>query len=60
MKKKYQSEPLMVCHQSAEGLYRLGIISEAEMKEYDEGCLVKELESAYTVPKTQILEHATA
>jgi DNA-binding transcriptional regulator YiaG len=60
MEKKYQSEALMVCHQSAEGLHRLGIINEAEMKEFNEGCLVKEVEPAYTAKKTKILEHATA
>ena len=37
--KKYQSEALMVIHQDAEGLHRLGKINESEMKEYDEGCL---------------------
>ena len=40
--KKFQSEALMVLHQDAEGLRRLGIISDTEMKKYDEGCLVKE------------------
>jgi len=47
MKKKYQSEALMVNHQSAESLFRLGEISEAEMKEYDEMCLVQEPEESY-------------
>jgi len=40
MEKKYQSEALMVNHQSAESLFRLGEISEAEMREFDEMCLV--------------------
>jgi hypothetical protein len=40
MKKKYQSELLGVLHQDALADYKLGIISEAEMREYDEGCLV--------------------
>jgi DNA-binding transcriptional regulator YiaG len=38
--KKYQSEALKVIHQDAEGLHRLGIISDKEMQEYDRGCLV--------------------
>ena len=42
MDKKYESEALMVCHQSAESLFRLGIIDADEMKEFDEGCLVQE------------------
>ena len=47
MKKKYQSEALMVNHQSAESLFRLGEISEAEMREFDEMCLVQEPEESY-------------
>jgi DNA-binding transcriptional regulator YiaG len=42
MKKKYQSEQLMVCHQDAEALYQIGAITEAEMREFDEDCLVPE------------------
>jgi hypothetical protein len=42
MKQRYQSELLGVLHQEALADYQLGIISEAEMKEYDEDCLVPE------------------
>jgi DNA-binding transcriptional regulator YiaG len=42
--KKYQSEVLMVIHQDAEGMHRLGIISDEKMKEFDRGCLVQEKE----------------
>jgi DNA-binding transcriptional regulator YiaG len=42
MAKKYQSEQLMICHQDAEALYRIGAISEAEMREFDKDCLVPE------------------
>jgi DNA-binding transcriptional regulator YiaG len=42
VKKKYQSEALMVCHQDAVGLHRLGLIDDAKMREFDEGCLVPE------------------
>jgi DNA-binding transcriptional regulator YiaG len=58
--KKYQSEALMVLHQDAEGLHRLGIISDAEMREYDEGCLLKEPKTAYETEKSIKMEHATA
>jgi len=58
--KRYESEALMVLHQDAEGLHRLGIISDAEMKEYDEGCLVKEPETAYETENPVKMEHATA
>jgi DNA-binding transcriptional regulator YiaG len=49
MAKKYQSEQLMVCHQDAEALYRIGAINEAEMREFDEDCLVPEPEAPKTV-----------
>jgi hypothetical protein len=42
MKQRYQSELLGVLYQEALADYQLGIISEAEMKEYDEDCLVPE------------------
>jgi DNA-binding transcriptional regulator YiaG len=42
MERKYQSEILMVCHQDAEGMHRLGLIDDAKMREFDEGCLVAE------------------
>ena len=59
MWKKYESEALMVCHQSAEGLHRLGIISDAEMREYDEGCLIQEPEKTPTTEKSATIEHVT-
>ena len=57
--KKYQSEALMVIHQDAEGLRRLGIISEDEMKEYDEGCLVKEQKTPQIIEKAAVMEPVT-
>ena len=58
--KKYYSEALMVVHQDAEGLHRLGIISDAEMKEFDEGCLVQESKTEHTTEKPTALKHITA
>ncbi|GHT96529.1 hypothetical protein FACS1894141_6770 [Spirochaetia bacterium] len=40
MNKKYESELLMVCHETAQALHEIGAITDAEMKEYDEDCLV--------------------
>ena len=57
MEKKYQSEALMVNHQSAESLFRLGEISEAEMREFDELCLVHEPEESYAAEPSAELEH---
>ena len=44
--KKYQSDILKVIHQDAKGMHRLGIISDAEMEDFDKGCLVKEPKTA--------------
>ncbi|MDR2471391.1 MAG: hypothetical protein LBD09_04710 [Treponema sp.] len=41
MKKKYQSELLMILHQDAESLYRIGALTGTEMREFDEDCLVR-------------------
>ena len=54
MEKKYQSEVLMVCHQSAEALFRLGIIDADEMKEFDEDCLA---ETEYATEKSVTRGH---
>ena len=32
----------MVCHQSAQTLFKIGVIDADEMREFDEGCLVQE------------------
>ena len=58
--KKYQSEALKVIHQDAEGLHRLGIISNEEMREYDLDCLIQEPGTAPVAPKTVVTEHITA
>ena len=60
MDKKYKSEALMVCHQSAESLFRLGIIDADEMKEFDEDCLDLQPETANVSEKSPEKEHVTA
>ena len=45
MDRKYESEALMVSHQSAESLFRLGVIDADEMREFDEMCLAQETET---------------
>jgi len=42
MKNKYESEMLQVIHEDMKGLHRLGIISDARMREFDRDCLVPE------------------
>ncbi|GHU67571.1 hypothetical protein FACS189447_09860 [Spirochaetia bacterium] len=41
-KKTYKSEILMVIHQHIEAGYKLGLVSDQEMREFDEDCLVPE------------------
>jgi hypothetical protein len=47
----------MVVHESAKDLWEIGLISEAEMREYDEICLVQEPEESYAAEPSAELEH---
>ena len=47
MGKKYQSKILQAIHEDAKGMNRLGIISDAEMREFDEDCLVQEPDTSH-------------
>jgi len=59
--KKYKSEIYEVVHQDAIANFEVGAISEAEMKEFDDMCFVKEKpEADYTVEKPAVLKHITA
>jgi DNA-binding transcriptional regulator YiaG len=51
MKRTYQSEQLMVCHQDAEALYQIGAITEAQMRKFDKDCPV--LEPAFKAPSAR-------
>ena len=59
MGKKYESEVLKVCHQSAESLFRLGIIDAEEMKEFDEGCLIQEPKKTNKAKNFAEMEYAS-
>jgi DNA-binding transcriptional regulator YiaG len=50
--KKYRNEAMKVVHEQAAYFFSKGIINAAEMKEYDEGCLVSPT-LASTPPATQ-------
>jgi putative transcriptional regulator len=43
---KYKSEIFEVIHQNASEIFAIGAISAAEMREFDEMCLVREPEPA--------------
>ena len=47
MRKKYQSKILQAIHEDMKGMHELGIISDAEMRKFDEECLVQEPKPAY-------------
>jgi len=57
--KKYRSEISEVMHQDAMADFEMGLISEAEMREYDEMCFVQEPETTYEETPV-IKEHVTA
>jgi hypothetical protein len=44
--KKYQSDFLGSLHETAESLYKIGVISDAEMREYDRNYFVREEQPA--------------
>ena len=48
--KKYESELMKVLHEQAVYFNKEGIISDAEMKEYDEDCLVQKADTPNAAP----------
>ena len=53
MRKKYQSKILQAIHEDATGMHKLGIISDARMREYDRDCLVQEPETTRKTANSQ-------
>jgi DNA-binding transcriptional regulator YiaG len=47
-KRKYKSEIMMVIHQHNEAMYKLGFVTDEEMRELNEDCLVAEPEPAFS------------
>jgi len=60
MKNIYNSDFLESLHETAVGLHNIGAISDKEMREYDQDCLVKEPEAVYTAEKSPQMEYAAA
>jgi len=58
--KKYNSEACEAIYEEVKAEYEAGLISEAEMREYDKLCFVQEPETAYKSEKAITMEHATA
>jgi DNA-binding transcriptional regulator YiaG len=60
MKNKYESEAMQVIHEDMKGMHQLGMITDAEMREFDKMCLVQEPETTKTPLKTNQITHITA
>jgi DNA-binding transcriptional regulator YiaG len=60
MEKKYQSEQLMVIHDMAKSLYKIGAIDNAKMREFDADCLVSTPETARKSTKMEHVGPVTA
>jgi hypothetical protein len=59
--KKYRDEIAGICHEIVEDGYRLGIVTDDEMREFETDSFVSEPKSPQTVaPKTVVMEHANA
>ena len=56
---RYKSEIYKVVHQDAIEMFKIGAISEARMREYDEMCLVQEPDTANTAKNSEVAVHAT-
>jgi putative transcriptional regulator len=54
---RYKSEIFEVIHQSATDKFEIGAITPAQMREFDEMCLVQEPEMAKETVKTMGMEH---
>jgi DNA-binding transcriptional regulator YiaG len=57
MKKKYQSEQLMVIHDMAKSLYKIGAIDEVKMREFDTDCLVSTSKTAQEASEAIRIKH---
>jgi DNA-binding transcriptional regulator YiaG len=58
--KKYRDEIAEVCHEIVKDGYRSGKVTDAEMKEFEADCLVKEPKTSYATEKSPKTEYAAA
>jgi hypothetical protein len=59
--KKYRDEIAMVCHEMIKDGYQLGIVTDAEMEDFEKGCFVDEPDitpQSANAPKTVTLAFA--
>ncbi|MCL2067197.1 MAG: hypothetical protein FWG99_06995 [Treponema sp.] len=55
---KYKSEIYEVVHQDAVANFEIGAISELEMREFDDMCLVQEAGTEYITQKSTVTEYS--
>jgi DNA-binding transcriptional regulator YiaG len=60
MKKKYQSEQLMVIHDMVKSLHKIGAIDNAKMRKFDADCLVPAPETAKEAAEIEHISPVTA
>ena len=60
MKEEYQSELLGAIHETDTGLYKIGVIDDKEMREYDDDCIVQKPKTVNETEKPLIIENVTA
>ena len=58
--KKYRDEIAELCHEIVEDGYRLGMISDADMRDFEEDCFVHEPEMGNVAKKSLKMEHLNA
>ncbi|MFP3090163.1 hypothetical protein LQZ21_07525 [Treponema sp. TIM-1] len=51
--KKYRNDFLGSLHETAAGLYKIGVISDADMREYDRNCLAGEDKTTPGIVRSQ-------
>ena len=57
--KKYRDEIAKMCHEIVEDGYRLGIITDDEMKEFEADCFVSETETTFEADNSVKTEHSS-
>jgi hypothetical protein len=58
--KKYRDEIAGVCHEIVRDGYRLGIVTDDEMKEFEADSFVQESETPHSVEKSRKTEYVAA
>jgi hypothetical protein len=58
--KKYRDEIAEICHEIVKDGYRLGIVTDDEIRAFEADSFVSDPEKAKAVSQPAVMEHATA